>query len=247
MLLGHLVSLIHLVPGGWLRVRSVQLALRSCWAFKNEFILVEWDTSQNDLRWWYDEGRLEEGVSLESHSPELMFWSDASDQGWGANIEDQVASGLWSEEEKILSINVRKLLAVERGLLSFLSLLQSCLVAVFLRQHDGNELPSSSRGHSVSSVELDRSTNSSLGRSGKVLLFSQFVMGKNNIVTDSLSWPDQIIGSERTLHQEVFDSLRKRWPMMVDLFATLLNHRLPMYFAPMSDPMAAPRNGFPTF
>ena len=41
----------------------------------------------------------------------------------------------------------------------------------FLRQHDSVELPSSSRGHSVSSVELDRSANSSLGRRGRRCCF----------------------------------------------------------------------------
>ena len=61
-------------------------------------------------------------------------------------------------------------------------------------------------------------------------------MGKSKVVTDSLSRP---IGSEWTLHQEVFDFLRKRWPVMVDLFATSLNHRLPVYFALVSDPRAA--------
>ena len=44
---------------------------------------------------------------------------------------------------------------------------------------------------------------------------------------------------EWTLHQEAFDSLRKRWPVMVDLFASSLNHRCGVYFAPSSDPMAA--------
>ena len=59
------------------------------------------------------------------------------------------------------------------------------------------------------------------------------------MVADALSCPDQVLGSEWTLHQEVFDSLRKWWPVMVDLFATSLNHHLSVYFAPMSDPMAA--------
>ena len=70
-------------------------------------------------------------------------------------------------------------------------------------------------------------------------MFPQFVMGKNNVVADSLSRPNQVIGSEWILHRQVFNSLQKRWPVMVDLFATSLNHRFPVYFAPMLDPMAA--------
>ena len=34
-------------------------------------------------------------MSLESHLPDLMFWSDASDQGWGATLADHFPSGLW--------------------------------------------------------------------------------------------------------------------------------------------------------
>ena len=71
------------------------------------------------------------------------------------------------------------------------------------------------------------------------MLHPQFVMGKCNVVADSLSRPNQIVGSEWMLYPQVFASLQKRWSVTVDLFATSLNHRLPVYFAPMSDPMAA--------
>ena len=74
VLLGHLASLIHLVPGGRLRLGSLQLVLHSGWGFVDESVLVVWDDScQTDLLWWYDEDRLTDGVSLESHLPELMF------------------------------------------------------------------------------------------------------------------------------------------------------------------------------
>ena len=58
-------------------------------------------------------------------------------------------------------------------------------------------------------------------------------------MANSFSRPNQIVGSEWMLHRQVFASLQKRWSVTVDLFATSLNHRLPVYFAPMSDPMAA--------
>ena len=59
------------------------------------------------------------------------------------------------------------------------------------------------------------------------------------MVADSLSRPNQIVESEWMLHHQVFASLQKRWSVTVDLLATSLNHRLPVYFAPMSDPMAS--------
>ena len=72
----------------------------------------------------------------------------------------------------------------------------------------------------------------------------QFVLRKVNVVADALSRPNQILGSEWSLHQEVFDEVARRWPVSVDLFATSLNRKLSMCFAPMTDPMAAGTDAF---
>ena len=71
-----------------------------------------------------------------------------------------------------------------------------------------------------------------------ILLLPQFVMGKKNVVADALSRPNQVIHSEWMLDQRVFDDLRKRWPVLIDLFATSLSRRCSAYFAPMADPQA---------
>ena len=113
VLLSHLALLTHLVPGGRLQMRSLQLALRRSWDFRDDSILVPWDSpSREDLLWWCAEGRLEEGASLNVGSSDLMFWSDASDQGWGATVSGQFASGFWLEGEALLLVNHRVLLAV---------------------------------------------------------------------------------------------------------------------------------------
>ena len=95
VLLGHLASLMHLVPGGQLWMRALQLALKRGWNFQDDSILVPWDApSRANLLWWCKEGRFEEGVSLLVQSPDHMFWSDTSDQGWGAAVSDQLASDI---------------------------------------------------------------------------------------------------------------------------------------------------------
>ena len=136
------------------------------------------------------------GFSLESHLPELMFWLDASDQGWGSTMVDRVASGRWTEEESRLSINVIELLAVERGLLAFLPLLQSCSVAIFCN----NTTALSYLHHQAATISPHLNSNTQRlhrwAEEKEVLLFPQFVMGNNNVVADSLSRPNQVIGSE---------------------------------------------------
>ena len=72
------------------------------------------------------------GVSLEQVSPQLELWSDASDVGWGAHLDEQFASGLWAPEDVERSINARELLAIESALKWFAPLLAGSSVAVFV-------------------------------------------------------------------------------------------------------------------
>ena len=64
------------------------------------------------------------------------------------------------------------------------------------------------------------------------------------MIADSLSRKGQIIGSEWTLCQDVVDKLLRTWPANVDLFATSMNFRLPVYFSPLADPMSAGTDAF---
>ena len=78
----------------------------------------------------------------------------------------------------------------------------------------------------------------------EISFLPQFVPDRGSVVADALSRPIQVIGVEWTLHQEVFVWLRKRWPVMIDLFTSSLNHRCGIFFfffffSPVSDPMSA--------
>ena len=106
-------------------MRSLQLALQSQWDLVDQSQLVEWSpVIRQDLSWWLDRDRLELGISLEQVSPQVELWFDASDVGWGAHLDEQVASGFWAPEEV-------ELLAIERALLWFAPHLVGSSVAVF--------------------------------------------------------------------------------------------------------------------
>ena len=82
-LLGVLSSLAHLVPGGRLRVWSLQLCLHRSWDRQDlEAPVYASMECLRDLQWWLHLPRLSLGVSLCQVSPDLHFWSDASDVGW---------------------------------------------------------------------------------------------------------------------------------------------------------------------
>ena len=131
-MLGRMSSLSLLVLGSRLRMRSHQICFRRSWDFRDESMMIPLDDScQGDLQWWSDESNLTPGVPLESPMPDVHLYSDASDQGWGATIDDSQASSLWSDEERALSIDHRELLAVHLDLLSFRDNVRSQRVALF--------------------------------------------------------------------------------------------------------------------
>ena len=59
------------------------------------------------------------------------LWSGASDVGWGAHLDCQVASGLLDTRQAALSVYARDRLAVRLGLCQFRSPLRGRTVAVF--------------------------------------------------------------------------------------------------------------------
>ena len=170
---------------------------------------------------------------------DISFFSDASDVGWGALVGEHHASGLWSPLQAALSINLRELLAVQYGLLALEHLLVGLSVALFcdntttvayLRRSGGTF--SSTLNATAREILLWAETN-------RVRLLPRFIMGSSNVTADILSRPNQVIGSEWTLHQEVVDHLVHKWLAVIDLFATSLTARLPVYFSPASDSRAA--------
>ena len=239
-LLGVLSSLAHLVPGGRLRMRSLQLCLHRSWNRQDleAPVLVSMECL-HDLRWWLHLPRLSLGVSLRQVPPDLHFWSDASDVGWGAHLDCQVASGLWDTQQATLSINARELLAVQLGLFQFRSALQGRTVAVFcdnttavayLHKEGGTRSPLLN----TLAQEILRWTESL-----SIRLAPQFLPGSDNVLADALSRPHQLPHTEWFLNVTVFLSLRRLWPVQIDLFATSANHCCSIYFSPFRDPRSA--------
>ena len=162
-LLGVLSSMIQLVPGGRLRMRSLQLALRRQWDQVDQSQLVEWSpVIQQDLSWWLDRDRLVLGVSLEQVSPQLELWSDTSDVSWGAHLDEQVASGLWAPEDIELSINARELLAIESSQV-VCSTFCRFLSGGLRRQFDSRVVSEEPGRDSLFFSELHRAEDSPLG------------------------------------------------------------------------------------
>ena len=62
--------------------------------------------------------------------PDLSFWSDASDEGWGSHLGKRVVSEKWSPQERLLSINLKELKAIHLGLRHFFPELEGRTVSI---------------------------------------------------------------------------------------------------------------------
>ena len=113
-------------------MRSLQLRLNAAGSLLLEGDLDSWDDCcLPDLLWWSEDSHLRAGLPLGEDCPDLFLFSDASDTGWGASLNDVHLSGLWSPLFSQFSINHRELLAVLYAVQGFLLSLRDRVVAVY--------------------------------------------------------------------------------------------------------------------
>ena len=113
VVLGHLSSLERLVPHGCLWMHwspesdppSLPVALP--------------EEARWDLSWWMVRDHLLTGVRFGTPAPDLHLYSDASLLGWGAHLLDQNVSGVLSDQEKLLHVNLLEMKALFLGLQAF--------------------------------------------------------------------------------------------------------------------------------
>ena len=72
-----------------------------------------------------------------------------------------------------------------------------------------------------------------------ILLRDRHIQGFLNVIADSLSPWDKIIQTEWSLHPKIFQRICQIYHRpVVDMFATKMNHKLPLYVSPVPDPNA---------
>ena len=72
-----------------------------------------------------------------------------------------------------------------------------------------------------------------------ITLKAGHIPGCLNVMADLLSRSNQVQSTEWSLHPQVFKQICQKWfTPHVDLFATHLNHKLPLYVSPIPDPKA---------
>ena len=119
VILGHLASLERLVPHGRLRMRTLQWHLKAHWSPESDPPSLPVPLPREvrrDLSWLMVRDHLLTGVRFGTPAPDLHLYSDASCSGWGAHLLDQHLSGVWSDQEKLLHINLLEMKVLFLGL-----------------------------------------------------------------------------------------------------------------------------------
>ena len=178
-------------------------------------------------------------------APDLHLYSDASCSGWGDYLLNQHVSGVWSDQEKLLHINLLEMKALFLAFQSFredvighhvTAMCDNSMVVAYVNKQGGTV----SRALCSLTSRLLRWTESL-----NVHLDARYLPGQANVLADLLSRRGQVVGTEWFLHPQVVRSLLRVWGNpSIDLFVTSLNVKLPLYCSLVPDPPAVFEDAF---
>ena len=229
---------VHL---GRLHMRPIQ------WHLKNDTVALEEQlegtgiTRKGDTRPQVAPPPLKEsnvlsGQPLHPLKHALQIFTNASKEGWGAQLNERTARGSWSLPESKLHINHLELKAVFLALKEFQDLCSNNIVLVATDNTTVVAYVNKEGGMKSGSLcpLLWR-----ILEHQETALKARHIPGRLNVIADKLSRFGQTIQTEWSLHPEVFQAICSRWHQpQVDLFATRFNNKLPQFVSLVPDPQA---------
>ena len=237
-LIGLLTLIEKMVPEGRLHIKPFQFHLKKHWKFPQSLdSLLPWtETISAHLEWWQNPTNVMKGADLHPKDHNIQLFTDASNEGWGTHLEQACTKGLWSDWEKRLHINVLELQVVSLALQRFKDQCQNQTVLVatdnstvvaYINKQGGT--------HSAEMCALLWKIMTWCHHY-QITLKARHIPGCLNVMADLLSRSNQVQSTEWSLHPQVFKQICQKWfTPHVDLFATRLNHKVPLYVSPVPD------------
>ena len=238
--IGVMAYMEKTVPLGRIHMRPFQWFLKTNWHCPqslDKVVPISVDKGPSGLVDGSSE--LTQGFNLHQKEHNMLMFTDASEKGWGAHLNNCTVSGVWQLSEKDLHINILELKAVFLALKHFQGQLRQKIVLV-----------SSDNSTVVSYINKEGGTHSfemcalmwrilAWSNAREIHIRARHIPGNLNVIADSLSRRDKAIQTEWSLHPQVFQEICQVWHKpMVDLFATSLNAKLPTYVSPVPDDKA---------
>ena len=240
-LIGLLTATEKQVHLGRLHMRPIQWHLKNSWRVPEsmEKVIPVPKSLHPHLRWWLEESNVLLGQPLHPLKHALQIFTDASNEGWGAHLDDHTARGTWSLPESKLHINHLELKAVFLALKEFRTLV--CNKTVLIATDNTTVVAYINKEGGMKSGSLCALLWRILSwcTRQQVTLRARHIPGRLNVIADKLSRLGQTIQTEWSLHPAVFQAVCARWHQpQVDLFATRFNNKLPQFVSPVPDPQA---------
>ena len=212
--------------------------------------------SLEDLRWWVSSAPHDRNSQDISPPPfDLTIRTDASLRGWGATCNGTSTGGRWSVEEAGQHINCLELKAAILALKAFLRVgiqpppqslgchpprhilleMDNTTAVAYVNRKGGTQSPSLS----LLALELW----SFLLTQGSWVT-ARHLPGVLNVEADAAS-TEFNMRTEWMLRQDVFQDITRHFYVPeIDLFASRLNHQLPLYVSRLPDPSASAVDAF---
>ena len=180
-----------------------------------------------------------QGEFLHPREHENLIFTDASNAGWGAHSGQDSTGGLWSHPEKHLHINLLKMKAVFLPLQFIKKTCQNNQVLIASDNTSVVAYINKQGGTRLAELCALMWRILTWCNQNNVTLRARYIPGSLNVIADGLSRRNQIQSTEWSLSPQIFRQIFKLWESpQVDLFATSLNTKLPLYVSPIPDPQA---------
>lgn len=225
-LLGLLTFAAFVVPLGPLNCRLIQRAVNRLNSLQPDQTCIVPQTAIHDVNWW--SANVRKNSPIFTKNPTAFISTDASDWGWGSELNGELMSVPWTVTQSSWHINVKELYAVYETIRAHIGKLKGQAVVV---QSDNRTVISHIRrqGGTKSANLLKLSKNLlSLCHQAQITIHPQFIPGRYNLTADSLSRKKKI--AEWSLSPSVTRKIFERWGTPeIDLFATESSAVVPLY------------------
>ena len=194
-------------------MRPFQFHLKEHWRYPQSLNnLLPWtETISAHLDWWQNPTNVMKGADLHPKDHSIRLFTEASNEGWVAHLEQASTKGLWSDREKRLHINVLELKAVSLALQRFrdqcpnqtvLVATDNSIVVAYINKQGGI--------HSVEMCTLLWKIMTWCHHY-KITLKARHIPGCLNVMSDLLSRSNQAQSKEWSLHPQVFKQICHKW------------------------------------
>ena len=231
----------EMVPEGRLHRRPFHFHLKEHWRYPQSLDnLLPWtEAIAAHLDWWQNPSNVMKGADLHPKHHSIQLFTDVSHKGWGAHLDQKFHKGcVVRSGKKATHICPR----IEGGLPGPSRLQgpvpESNSVSCDVQLNSGSLHQQQGGTHSVEMCALLWKIMTWCHHY-HITLKARHIPGCLNVMADLLSRSNQVQSTEWSLHPQVFKQICQKWfTPHVDLFATHLNHKLPLYVSPIPDPRA---------